>query len=96
MPVEMYTLPGPKRPIRIRYVMMSIPILELSAVLCIVQASIFFRPFQIRGHIAHTTRGRPFEASVVCKAKRSPLSCCQQPEDHWSCIAHLSAEDMLN
>ena len=20
----------------------------------------------------------------------------QKPEDHWSCIAHLSAEDMLN
>ena len=20
----------------------------------------------------------------------------KQPEDHWSCIAHLSAEDMLN
>ena len=34
MPVEMYPLAGPKRPIRIRYVVMSIPILELSAVLC--------------------------------------------------------------
>ena len=23
-------------------------------------------------------------------------SMTKQPEDHWSCIAHLSAEDMLN
>ena len=45
MPVEMYTLSGPKRPIRIRYVVMSIPMLELSAVLCTVQASVLFRPF---------------------------------------------------
>ena len=35
MPVEMYPLPGPKRPIRIRYVVMSLPILELSAVLSV-------------------------------------------------------------
>ena len=28
--------------------------------------------------IAHTTRGRPFEASVVFQAKRSPLSYSQQ------------------
>ena len=48
MPVEIYPLPGPKRPIRIRYV------------------------------VIHTTRGRPFEASVVFQAKRSPLSYCQQ------------------
>ena len=33
-----------KQPIRIRYVMMSIPILELSAVLCTVQAFVLFRP----------------------------------------------------
>ena len=71
-------LPGPKRPIRIRYVVMSIPILELSAVLCTVQVPVLFRPFQFRGHIAHTTRGRPFEVSVVFQAKRSPLSYCQQ------------------
>ena len=71
-------LPGPKRPIHIWYVVMSIPILELSAVLCTVQASVLFRSFQIRGHISHTTRGRPFGASVVFQAKRSPLSCSQQ------------------
>ena len=57
---------------------MSIPILELSAVLCPVQASVLFRPFQIQGHIAHTTRGRPFEVIVVFHAKRSPLLYCQQ------------------
>ena len=74
MLVEMYPLPGPKRPIRIRYGVMSIPILELSAVLCTVQVLVLFRPFYNRGHIAHTTRGRPFEASVVFQAKRSPLS----------------------
>ena len=45
MPVEMYPLPGPKRHIRIRYVVMSIPILELSAVLCTVQASVLFHHF---------------------------------------------------
>ena len=45
MPVEMYPLPGPKRPIRIRYDVMSIPIIELSAVLCTVQAFVIFRPF---------------------------------------------------
>ena len=45
MSVEMYPLPGPKRPIRIRYAVMSIHILELSAVLCTVQASVLFRPF---------------------------------------------------
>ena len=45
MPVEIYPLPGPKRPIRIQYVVMSIPILELSAVLCTVQAFVLFRPF---------------------------------------------------
>ena len=45
MTVEMYPLPGPKRPIRFRYVVMSVPVLELSAVLCTVQASILFRPF---------------------------------------------------
>ena len=44
-PVEMYPLPGPKRPIRIQYVVMSIPILELSAVVCNVQASVIFRHF---------------------------------------------------
>ena len=76
MPVEMYPLPGPKRPICIWYVVMSIPILELSAALCTVQASVIFRPFKIREHIAHTIRGRPFEASVVFQAKRSPLSYC--------------------
>ena len=70
----MYPLPGPKRYIRIQYVVMSIPILELSAVLYIVQASVLFRPFYIRRHIAHTTGGQPFEASVVFQAKRSPLS----------------------
>ena len=78
MPVEMYPLPEPKRPIRIRYVVMSIPIMELSAVLCTVQAFVLFRPFYIRGHIPHTTRGRTSEASVVFLAKRSPLSYCQQ------------------
>ena len=46
--------------------------------LCTVQASVRFRLLQIRGQIAHTTRGRPFEASVVFQAKRSPLSYCQQ------------------
>ena len=45
MPVEMYPLPGPKRPIRIRYVVMSIPIMELSAVLCTVQPFVLSRPF---------------------------------------------------
>ena len=45
MPVEMYPMPGPKRPIRILYVLMSIPILELKAVLCTFQASVLFRPF---------------------------------------------------
>ena len=45
MPVEMYPLPGPKRPIRIRYVVMSVPTLQLSAVLCTIQASVLFRPF---------------------------------------------------
>ena len=78
MPVEMYPLPGPKRPIRIVYIVMSILILELSAVLCTIQASVHFRPFQIRGQIAHTTRGQLFEASVVFQAKHSPLSYCQQ------------------
>ena len=34
MPVEMYPLPGPKRPVCIRYVVISVPILELSPVLC--------------------------------------------------------------
>ena len=43
MPVEMYSLPGPKRPIRIRYVVMSLPILEFSAVSSTAQASVFFR-----------------------------------------------------
>ena len=37
--------PGPKRPIRIRYAVMSVPILELSAVLYTVRASVLFRPF---------------------------------------------------
>ena len=45
MPVEMYPLPGPKHPIRIRYVVMSITKLDLSAVLSTVQASVLFRPF---------------------------------------------------
>ena len=36
MPVEMHPLPGPKRHIRIRYVVMSILILELSAVLYVL------------------------------------------------------------
>ena len=49
MPVEMYPLPGPKRPIRIRYVVMSIPILELSAMLCTVQASYFSVLFKSEG-----------------------------------------------
>ena len=74
-------LPGPKRPIRIWYVVMSISIMELTAVLCTVQAFVLFRPFFnpiIRGHIAHTSRGRPSEASVVFLAKRSPLSYYQQ------------------
>ena len=26
---------------------------------------------------------------------RDSLLLSQEPEDHWSCIAHLSAEDML-
>ena len=43
-PVEMYPLPGPKRPIRIRYVVMTIPILTLSAVLCTILTSVLFRP----------------------------------------------------
>ena len=47
MPVEMYPLPGPKRPIPNRYVVMSIPIPEWSAVLCTIQASVLFRPFKI-------------------------------------------------
>ena len=31
-----------------------------------------------------------YMASMVLKHERTP-----KPEDHWSCIAHLSAEDML-
>ena len=45
MSVEMYPMPERKRPVRIRYVVITIPILELSAVLCTVQASVLFRPF---------------------------------------------------
>ena len=45
MPDEMYPLPEPKRPFRIRYVVMSIPILELSTVLCTVQASVLLHRF---------------------------------------------------
>ena len=29
------------------------------------------------------------------KAKKSHARHNKEPEDHWSCIAHLSAEDML-
>ena len=83
----MYPLPGPKRPVRIRYVVMSILILELSAVLCTVQASVLFRPFQIRGHIAHTT---PFEASIIFQAKRSSLSYCQQLLNNGSFTEELN------
>ena len=32
---------------------------------------------------------------VTCKFKEDQINSNQEPEDHWSCIAHLSAEDML-
>ena len=35
-------------------------------------------------------------SSDVCKLKSlQPGNTVLRPEDHWSCIAHLTAEDML-
>ena len=40
-------------------------------------------------------------ASFMKKGAKSPVRCAQmdqmiRSEDHWSCIAHLCAEEMLN
>ena len=32
---------------------------------------------------------------IFCWQHSIGLQCISKPEDHWSCIAHLSAEDML-
>ena len=50
----MYPLSGPKRPIRIRYVVMSIPIMELSPVLCTVQAFVLSY-FSVQTFVSHNT-----------------------------------------
>ena len=31
----------------------------------------------------------------VLQLQKVDMSLIMEPEDHWSCIAHLSAEDML-
>ena len=33
--------------------------------------------------------------TVLCRLHSSGSIACKQPENRWSCIAHLNAEDML-
>ena len=32
---------------------------------------------------------------ITCKFEKDRINSNGEPEDHWSCIAHLIAEDML-